>query len=180
MKNAGVPVIRWGGDGASRYNYLIKATNSASDWYFENQNSAGTWPNTDFNTFVSGNQTLAVKTMGTVPVLGWVAKDTTSCSFPVATYPSQQLTDAGGAAAAMGCIPQVLADARILQGAYNHRRQSHRNKCCEGPAWAGAWVTSLVSTFGTAANGWAVSPSMTSTTSQAGGMRCTAMCIPLP
>ena len=152
VKNANIPVIRWGGDGASRYNYLIKATNSASDWYFENQNSAGTWPNTDFNTFVSGNQTLAAKTMGTVPVLGWVAKDTTSCSFPVATYPSQQLTDSGRGCG-NGVYPSGVGGCTNSSGCAITGVSPTATSVAEGPAWAGAWVTSLVGAFGTAANG---------------------------
>jgi hypothetical protein len=151
-KGANVPVIRWGGDGTSRYNYLIKATSSASDWYFENQNSAGTWPNTDFNTFVSGNQGLGAKTMGTVPVLGWVAKDTTSCSFPVATYPNQQSTDSGRGCG-NGVYPLGVGGCTNSAGCAITGVSATATSVDEGPAWAGAWVASLVSVFGTAANG---------------------------
>ncbi len=151
-RSGNIPVIRWGGDGTSRYNYLLKATNSASDWYFENQNSAGTWPNTDFNTFVSGNKSLGAMTMGTVPVLGWVAKDTTSCSFPVSTYPNQQLSDAGRGCG-NGVYPSGVNGCTTSSGCAITGVSPTATSVAEGPAWAGAWVTSLVSSFGTAANG---------------------------
>ena len=34
---ANISINRWGGDATSRYNYKLDVTNSASDWYFENQ-----------------------------------------------------------------------------------------------------------------------------------------------
>lgn len=90
-----ITVDRWGGDSTERYNYLADVTNSVDDWYFENQtgNGGDGWPAvsgvTAFNALVQSNNTSGIKTLGTVPVLGWVAKDSTSCSFPQATYPNQ-------------------------------------------------------------------------------------------
>jgi hypothetical protein len=31
-----LPVVRWGGNATTRYNYLLDTANHASDWYFEN------------------------------------------------------------------------------------------------------------------------------------------------
>jgi hypothetical protein len=91
-----ITIDRWGGDSTERYNYQLDVTNDISDYYFEN--STGTagdgWlavPNVKaFDALVTSNSANGIKTLGTVPVLGWVAKDSTSCSFPQATYPNQE------------------------------------------------------------------------------------------
>jgi Glycoside hydrolase family 44 len=150
---ANVPLVRWGGDATSRYNYKIEATNSASDYYFENQNNGGgSWPNTDFNSFVSGNQTIGAKTLGTVPVLGWVAKDTTSCSYPISAYPNQQSVDSSRGCG-NGIYPNGVNGCTNSAGCNVTGASASTTSVAEGPSWAGTWVASLVSTFGTAASG---------------------------
>ena len=91
----GITIDRWGGDGTSRYNYQLDFSSSASDWYFENQigSSGDGWPAVNgvkgFDNLVENNAANGIVTLGTVPVLGWVAKDSTSCSFPTSLYPTQ-------------------------------------------------------------------------------------------
>jgi hypothetical protein len=137
-------VLRWGGNNTSRYNYQNGYTNSASDWYFENQpNATNQGPTGEFNDLVSLDQSIEAITLGTVPVLGWVAKDSTSCSFPVSTYPNQQEVDT-----TRGCGNGVLPSGSNITG-----NDPTVTSITEGPAWAGNWVTSLVGKFGTAANG---------------------------
>jgi hypothetical protein len=92
---ANISISRWGGDSTERYNYKADVTNSIDDWFFENGGGTGGdgWATqsgvTAFNAFVESNATDGIKTVGTVPVLGWVAKDSTSCAFPQSTYPNQ-------------------------------------------------------------------------------------------
>ncbi len=98
-KNANLGVDRWGGDSTERYNYKLDVTNSISDWMFENDTgNGGDGLSTvngvaAFDALVERNAADGIKTLGTVPVLGWVAKDSTSCSFPVSLYPGQQSVD---------------------------------------------------------------------------------------
>src|SRR5580698_4724334 len=93
---AHITIDRWGGDSTERYNYKLDVTNDISDYYFENStgNSGDGWlavPNLSaFDALVTSNNANGIKTLGTVPVLGWVAKDSTSCSFPMALYPNQE------------------------------------------------------------------------------------------
>ncbi|MFZ0960415.1 MAG: glycoside hydrolase family 44 protein [Terriglobia bacterium] len=144
-------VIRWGGDNTSRYNYLLGVTNAADDFYFENATGA-MGPNGQFNGLVTSNNSIGASTLGTVPVQGWVAKDSTSCSFPTSTYPNQQSADA-----TRGCGNGVYAEG--VNGCTNSAgcnitgNDPTVTSIAEGPAWAGNWVTSLVGTFGTAADG---------------------------
>ena len=153
-KAAGLTIDRWGGNATSRYNYQLDVTSSASDWYFENQYGmpGGSQTNSSFNTQVTADRAVGARTIGTVPVNGWVAKDGTSCSFPVATYPNQQKVDAG-----RGCGNGVYAQG--VNGCTNANGCSITgNKATDtstavDATWTGNWVKYLVSKFGTAANG---------------------------
>jgi len=155
-----LPINRWGGDATSRYNYVLDVTNSASDWYFENGVGAtGLQDTSSFNATVQANAVIGAKTLGTVPVLGWVSKDGTSCSYPSSTYPQQVSFDpyrpasatcgnglypngSNGCTSASGCnITDPTGEAAIT------------STSIDPPTWASAWVTYLVSKFGTAANG---------------------------
>ena len=145
-------VIRWGGDSTSRYNYQLGVSNSASDWYFENQTNAGVGPTGEFNDFVTSNQAIEAISMGTVPVLGWVAKDGTSCSFPTSTYPNQQSVDTSRNCG-NGVYPEGVSGCTNSNGCNITGNAATDTSVAEGPAWVGSWVTSLVGAFGTAANG---------------------------
>lgn len=150
---ANITVARWGGDSTSRYNYQLKTTNSASDYYYENQNGAfGIWPTGYFNDLVSSASAIGVKTLGTVPVLGWVAKDTTSCSFPLSIYPNQQSVDSSRSCG-NGIYPNGVSGCTSSGGCNITGNDPTVTSVAEGPSWAGSWVTSLVGAFGTAANG---------------------------
>lgn len=75
-------MIRWGGNPSSRYNWKLgNAWNTASDYYFENTNygnSSGSVADGE----VAGSKRIGAAEWLTIPTLGWVAKDTTSFSFP--------------------------------------------------------------------------------------------------
>jgi len=155
-----LPINRWGGDATSRYNYVLDVSNSASDWYYENGVGAtGQQATSAFNATVQANAAIGAKTLGTVPVLGWVSKDGASCSYPSSTYPQQLSFDpyrpasgtcgngtypngVNGCTSASGCpITDPTGEAAIT------------STSIDPPSWASAWVTYLVGKFGTAANG---------------------------
>ena len=142
---AALPLDRWGGDYTSRYNYLLDVSNSASDWYFENSKAGtGVQDTGAFNTQVVADASIGAKTMGTVPVLGWVAKDSSSCSFTAAAYPSQYKFDPNNA----NCGDGELTNQTTITG-----NSATLTSVAEGPAWVGNWVAYLVTKFGTAAKG---------------------------
>jgi hypothetical protein len=151
------PVLRWGGDNTSRYNYVNGNTNSASDWYFENQSNVDGMPGTttsgEFDDFVALDQSIDAITLGTVPVLGWVANNNaTACGFPVSTYPNQQSVDATRGCG-NGVYPEGVSGCTNPNGCNITGNDPTVTSQAEGPAWAGSWVTTLVGKFGTAANG---------------------------
>jgi Glycoside hydrolase family 44 len=164
-----ITIDRWGGDSTERYNYQLDVTNSIADYYFENQtgNGGDGWQSVSgasaFDNLVQTNNADGIVTLGTVPVLGWVSKDSTSCSFPVATYPNQQKVDAN-----RGCGNGIYADG--VNGCTNTNgceivgNDPTVTSINEPPptpppasavtaawaqgTWAGGWATSLVSKFG--------------------------------
>jgi hypothetical protein len=152
---ANITVNRFGGDGSQRYNYLIDDLNSASDWYFENQegNSSGNTESTgEFNEIVASNNAMGVKTLGTVDVLGWVAKDGSSCSFPVSKYPGQASVDAGRQCG-NGMYANGTNGCTNANGCNITGNDPTDTSIAVTSAFAGQWVSYLVGKFGTAANG---------------------------
>ncbi|HUX43203.1 MAG TPA: glycoside hydrolase family 44 protein [Terracidiphilus sp.] len=144
-KAVNLSVDRWGGNATSRYNYVLDVTNSASDWYFENHiGNTGQQDTSAFNAQVTADKAVGAKTMGTVPVLGWVAKDGTSCSFPKSTYPMQYAFDPYSGQCGDG---ENLDQSAITGNAATDTSQA------VDATWAGNWVTYLVGKFGNAASG---------------------------
>jgi len=89
----GATARRWGGNSSTRYNWKLgRAWNTAQDWYFENVNYTSD-PKFTWADFLEADLRHGMQTALTVPVMGWVAKDTTSYSFPVSAYGPQQSTD---------------------------------------------------------------------------------------
>ena len=93
----GAPAARWGGNTSSRYNWKLgNAWNAGSDWFFRNTNYAGS-PKFTFMKVLDFHREHNIKTALTIPMIGWVAKDTESMSFPVSVFGVQQRTDNRGA-----------------------------------------------------------------------------------
>jgi hypothetical protein len=86
--SSGTTARRWGGNPTTRYNWRTNTWNVAKDWFFRNVGD----PNANFDSFLTENQRHGVKSALTVPIIGWVAKDSTSYSFPVSQYGPQQAT----------------------------------------------------------------------------------------
>jgi len=78
---------RWGGNLSSTYNWELSAWNAGNDWFFENREAP------TYAQFLEQNVAHGVKSALTVPMMGWVAKDKTSWSFPVSALGPQQKTD---------------------------------------------------------------------------------------
>jgi hypothetical protein len=89
----GASARRWGGNPASRYNWELGAAwNTASDWFFENVDYTGA-PGFTYADFLRADLDHHVQTALTVPLLGWVARDTRSNGFPVSELGPQRAVD---------------------------------------------------------------------------------------
>jgi hypothetical protein len=85
--DTGTTARRWGGNPTTRYNWRLNTVNLTKDWFFKNaEGSPG------YQAFLDEDRTHNVKSVMTLPMIGWVAKDATSYSFPVAGFGRQQFT----------------------------------------------------------------------------------------
>jgi Glycoside hydrolase family 44/Bacterial Ig-like domain (group 3) len=146
-----VPNIRWGGDGATRYNWEVDSSNSGFDWYFMGGNGETTvTPSGSADTMITTYKAASnAKTLLTIPIIPYVNKMAAwSCSFPVSVYGPQQSTnpyvhpngdDCGNSIASNGT---QLLDTNI-----------YANHIDNTVALQEGWIQHLISTFGTAANG---------------------------
>jgi len=99
-----IPLRRFGGDATTSYNWQIDVSNSAADWYFQNgaQYKGAPPPLPDgssFDLFHEANLQTGALSLGTISLMDWTPKDTTSCSFNVAKYGKQEPSNAAGCAA---------------------------------------------------------------------------------
>ncbi|KAJ7829881.1 glycoside hydrolase family 44-domain-containing protein [Mycena olivaceomarginata] len=101
IQDLGVTMSRWGGNAVTAYNPTGQFTNAGNDWFFENR--VADPPNAD--DWVGWVQGAGSATLLTVPALDWVAKDATSYSYPISTYPVQTSTDPFLANAGNGLLP---------------------------------------------------------------------------
>jgi hypothetical protein len=97
----GGTIHRWGGNPTSTYNWELDVWNLGSDWFFENHSTES------FKKVLADDAAHDATTALTVPMLGWVARDATSYSFPVSVFGAQAKTDpwhpdAGNGTAASG------------------------------------------------------------------------------
>jgi hypothetical protein len=183
VANANITIDRWGGDSTERYNYQLDVTNSIDDWFFENGggNGGDGWPAVSgvkaFDALVQSNNSSGITTLGTVPVLGWVAKDSTSCSYPEATYPNQLAVngkpafDTGrecgsgvypdgvsGCTSSSGCdIPSDPTVTSIAEPPPTApANPSSVTTSWADATWPGGWTEYLVNKFGAANSGTGV------------------------
>lgn len=153
-KAVNLSVDRWGGDATSRYNYKLDVTNSASDWYYENnQWATGQQDTSGFNQQVQNDLAVGAKTMGTVPVLGWIAKDSRTCSFTSTDFPSQAAFDPYRSSCGNGVYPQGVNGCTDANGCAITGVDPTKNSLKVDSSWSYDWVKYLVGKFGTAAKG---------------------------
>jgi hypothetical protein len=145
VKAASLPLDRWGGDGASSYNYLLDVENDASDWYFENfpGTTAGFPDTSEFNTQVTQDKAAGTRTLGTVPMLGWTPQRNTACSYSVTKYGAQKATDPYRADCGNG----------VLTNGNNVVNDPNDTYTTIDQTFAAGWVKYLVGKFGNAASG---------------------------
>lgn len=93
-----IPLRRFGGDATTSYNWRIDVSNAASDWYFVNGSQTSNTPpslpdGSSFDQFHEANLQTGTLSLGTVSLMDWTPKDSTSCSFQESKYGAQQQVD---------------------------------------------------------------------------------------
>lgn len=141
-----LPVLRWGGNHTTRYNWKLNAINHGNDWFFHNNQHY------DFdsgnpitaNQWVTRNFQNGADSIMTMPIMGYVAKDTNqnTCGFKVSIYGTQDVVDSGSGYANCG------------NGIHNGTKITGNNPLDTSiaitAAWASEWTTHLVQTHGAA------------------------------
>ena len=147
-KEISVGNIRWGGDGTTRYNWMVDSSNSGFDWYFIGGSGVttpvpGASPDLMVKTYAPADALI------TIPIIPYVNKSSAySCSFPVSVYGTQQsfdpylMVNGGDCGNSLTTSGTQLTDSNILL-----------NHIANTTTLQQQWVAHLVSTFGTAANG---------------------------
>ncbi len=101
----GSTIRRWGGNPSSRYNWKLgNAWNTANDWYFRNVNYTSD-RNYSWRQFFDDNEANGLHSAITLPMIGWVASDTTTYGFPVARFGAQRAMDPGSGLGGDGHAP---------------------------------------------------------------------------
>ena len=114
---SGATARRWGGNANTRYNWeLGNAWNAGSDWFFRNLSYSAA-PGPAWARFIDESKSHGVQAVFTVPTIGWVARDTTSYSFPVSVLGPQRHSasenpDMGDGVAPDGTLLKPLAPSR--------------------------------------------------------------------
>jgi hypothetical protein len=131
LTDACVPLNRWGGNTACRYNWRLgNAWNTGNDWFFENVGvEHDAWQG-----FLSRAERSGGEALVTLPLVGYVAKDTQSSGFSVRKYGPQQKADPYRSDAGNGLRP----DGKPVTG--NNRADT---SVVADPAFVAAWVTQM-------------------------------------
>jgi hypothetical protein len=148
--SARLGVLRWGGDGTTRYNWQVDSSNAGFDWYFMGgDGNANPTPSGGPDALVLADQAAGSATLLTIPIIPYINSSAAwSCSFPVQVYGAQQSTNpyvfpngdtCGNSISSAGA---QLADSDILA-----------NHIPNEPAIQKEWVQHLVGRFGRGAAG---------------------------
>jgi hypothetical protein len=87
----GISAKRWGGNPNTRYNWKLgNAWNAGADYFFRNVDY-GNNPKGSYDDELEAFHAKGIPVALTVPTIGWVAKDTSSYSFPVSVFGPQEV-----------------------------------------------------------------------------------------
>ena len=149
-----LPVRRWGGNAASRYNWQNDTQNTGSDWYFENipsdnPNPAALPNGSAADRFVEQDRRTGTKSLLTVPLIGWTPKRRLEnhpydCGFKVSRYGAQTSSDPWDGDCGNGVY---ASGGKIIANAPSDTSSA------TGPSFVTAWINHLTAKYGTAAQG---------------------------
>jgi uncharacterized protein (TIGR03437 family) len=135
-----IPLRRFGGDATTSYNWQIDVSNSAADWYFQNsaQYTKALPDGSSFDLLHEADLQTGALTLGTISLMDWTPKDTTSCSFSVAKYGAQKAVNPYNT----DCGNGILANGNQIVNAPSDAYQP------SNPAFEQQWVKYLLQKYG--------------------------------
>ena len=150
-----LPVLRWGGDATTRYNWKVDGSNAGDDWFFMAGGKDHPVPSGEPDKWIEQARGWGGKVMLTIPIIDYINSATTfDCVFPVSIFGPQQKvnpyvhptvngvrTDAGN-----GRTP----DGKPIRPTKDQILRVHIPNT---PEFQGEWVQHLVAKFGKTADG---------------------------
>ena len=84
QKSARLGVLRWGGDGTTRYNWQVDSSNAGFDWFFMGgDGNANPVPSASPDALVNADNATQSATLLTIPIIPYINNSAAwSCSFP--------------------------------------------------------------------------------------------------
>jgi hypothetical protein len=150
-KEIQVPNVRWGGDGTTRYNWMVDSSNAGFDWYFMGGNGqASPTPSASADLMVSTYKAASnAHALMTIPIIPYVNKTAAwNCSFPVSVYGPQQSTNPYVHPNGDNCGNSLTTNGTQLMD-----NNIYANHIDNTTGLQLGWVQHLVTIFGTASNG---------------------------
>jgi uncharacterized protein (TIGR03437 family) len=140
QKTMHIPLIRFGGDDATSYNWQTSVKNNTGDnpWNYENYSVS---PN--FDTFHEANLRYGSTTLSTVSLMDWTPSTPGACSFSVKKYGAQKAVAPDKADCGNGILLNGLQIANDPNDAYLPAT----------PAFSQQWIAHLTARYGAANNG---------------------------
>ncbi len=148
-----LPVRRFGGNSASRYNWKLDAHNTGSDWFYENipgpGDPAALPGGSASDLFVEQDRRTGTKTLLTAPMMGFVAGTRRDahpydCAFKVSKYGAQQSVDPWD----QDCGNGVLSSGSAITG-----NDPADTSAAVSPSFVAEWIAHLSTKYGDAASG---------------------------
>jgi len=163
----GYPVVRWGGNSVTRYNWQADIHNTASDYYFENVRDCtgpgciGTPPaGNSADTFIAAVRNAGAQALITIPTIGWTPRSDSPATHPyfagfsTTKYGAQLGTDAQwDPTAGDGRCNSDNKTGYCLDGKMIVGNDPADTSSASLPADGAAWIAHLQAAFGNAASG---------------------------
>ncbi len=140
LQSAHIPLVRWGGDDATSYNWQNSVKNNTGDnpWLYENY---GVSPG--FDSFHEANLRGGTVSLGTVSVMDWLPKAAGECSFSVKKYGAQKATNPDNPDCGNGILPDGTQVKNDPNDAYVPVTEDFSKQ----------WVQHILGTYGAANDG---------------------------
>jgi uncharacterized protein (TIGR03437 family) len=130
-----IPLVRWGGDDATSFNWSASVKNNTGDnpWVYENYSiSPG------FDSFHLRNLKTGSTSLSTFPILDWLPKAAGECSFSVKKYGAQKATAPDNPDCGNG----------VLTNGNNVNNDPNDAYIPVTPSFSQAWIQHEVATYG--------------------------------
>ena len=162
----GYPLVRWGGNSTTRYNWQVDVHNTGSDYYYENipdctaAGCTGTPPaGNSADAFVGAAIAAGAQPLLSIPTIGWTPRADSPRTHPylvgfsTAKYGVQTSTDFWDAPAGSGYCDGSKNKTAYCVGGLIVGNDPADTSIDVMPAFAQGWIGHLQATFGTAASG---------------------------